>query len=217
MNAIGLIETIGYVAAIEASDACVKSANVNIVSIDKVGAGIVTLTICGDVGAVKSAVEAGEMAAQRVGTLRSSHVIPRMHNEVVDVLLKKEEPNVCNKCNDLNNNSEYTLEVTFNASEEGSNENNENANEAIDKSLYENINEEIEDSNINEVEALEQLEIYNEIENTEIDKDNLSKYSVKELKAIVKKLDNSITHKELNALKKEDLINLVKRIIGEDR
>lgn len=217
MNAIGLIETIGYVAAIEASDACVKSANVNIVSLDKVGAGIVTLTICGDVGAVKSAVEAGEMAAQRVGTLRSSHVIPRMHNEVVDVLLKKEEPNVCNKCNDLNNNSEYTLEVTFNASEEGSNENNEIANEAIDKSLYENINEEIEDSNINEVEALEQLEIYNEIDNTEIDKDNLSKYSVKELKAIVKKLDNSITHKELNALKKEDLINLVKRIIGEDR
>lgn len=217
MNAIGLIETIGYVAAIEASDACVKSANVNIVSLDKVGAGIVTLTICGDVGAVKSAVEAGEMAAQRVGTLRSSHVIPRMHNEVVDVLLKKEEPNVCNKCNDLNNNSEYTLEVTFNASEEGSNENNEIANEAIDKNLYENINEEIEDSNINEVEALEQLEIYNEIENTEIDKDNLSKYSVKELKAIVKKLDNSITHKELNVLKKEDLINLVKRIIGEDR
>lgn len=217
MNAIGLIETIGYVAAIEASDACVKSANVNIVSLDKVGAGIVTLTICGDVGAVKSAVEAGEMAAQRVGTLRSSHVIPRMHNEVVDVLLKKEEPNVCNKCNDLNNNSEYTLEVTFNASEEGSNENNEIANEAIDKSLYENINEEIEDSNINEVEALEQLEIYNEIDNTEIDKDNLSKYSVKELKAIVKKLDNSITHKELNVLKKEDLINLVKRIIGEDR
>lgn len=213
MNAIGLIETIGYVAAIEASDACVKSANVNIVSIDKVGAGIVTLTICGDVGAVKSAVEAGEMAAQRVGTLRSSHVIPRMHNEVVDVLLKKEEPNVCNKCND----SENTLEVTFNVSEEGSNENNEIANEAIDKNLYENINEEIEDSNINEVEALEQLEIYNEIDNTEIDKDNLSKYSVKELKAIVKKLDNSITHKELNALKKEDLINLVKRIIGEDR
>ena len=204
MNAIGLIETIGYVAAIEASDACVKSANVNIVSIDKVGAGIVTLTICGDVGAVKSAVEAGEMAAQRVGTLRSSHVIPRMHNEVVDVLLKKEEPNVCNKCND----SENTLEVTFNVSEEGSNENNEIANEAIDKNLYENINE---------VEALEQLEIYNEIENTEIDKDNLSKYSVKELKAIVKKLDNSITHKELNVLKKEDLINLVKRIIGEDR
>ncbi len=53
MDAIGLIEVIGYVAAIEASDACLKSANVNIVRVDKVGAGIVTLTICGDVGAVK--------------------------------------------------------------------------------------------------------------------------------------------------------------------
>lgn len=88
MDAIGLIEVIGYVAAIEASDACLKSANVNIVRVDKVGAGIVTLTICGDVGAVKAALEAGEIAASRVGTLRTSHIIPRIHNEVTNALSK---------------------------------------------------------------------------------------------------------------------------------
>ena len=125
MNAIGLIETIGYIAAIEASDACVKAANVSLVSIDKVGAGIVTLTISGDVGAVKSAVEAGEMAASRVGTLRSSHVIPRMHNEVVDTLFKKEEPKVCEEFSDLNDSSQVTLDINYNTSEENLNQNDE--------------------------------------------------------------------------------------------
>ena len=86
MNAIGLIETIGYIAAIEASDACVKAANVSLVSIDKVGAGIVTLTISGDVGAVKSAVEAGADAASRVGEVLGTHVIPRPHDDVEKLL-----------------------------------------------------------------------------------------------------------------------------------
>lgn len=116
MDAIGLIEVIGYVAAIEASDACLKSANVNIVRIDKVGAGIVTLTICGDVGAVKSALEAGEIAASRVGTLRTSHIIPRIHDEVTDALFKTKEPKVCEVSEDKEKNFEVTLETTDNVS-----------------------------------------------------------------------------------------------------
>jgi len=211
MNAIGLIETIGYIAAIEASDACVKAANVSLVSIDKVGAGIVTLTISGDVGAVKSAVEAGEMAAQRVGTLRSSHVIPRMHNEVVDTLFKKEEPKVCEEFSDLNDSSQVTLDINYHTSEENLNQNDEVISETVDDNLAENIKEETDYSDSDNKESLEEVEIYN------IDKDNLSKYNVKELKAIAKRLDSSITYKELNILKKEELINLVKKLIGEDR
>ena len=211
MNAIGLIETIGYIAAIEASDACVKAANVSLVSIDKVGAGIVTLTISGDVGAVKSAVEAGEMAASRVGTLRSSHVIPRMHNEVVDTLFKKEEPNVCEEFSDLNDSSQVTLDINYNTSEENLNQNDEVISETVEDNLTENVKEETDYSDSDNKESLEEVEIYN------IDKDNLSKYNVKELKAIAKRLDSSLTYKELNILKKEELINLVKKLIGEDR
>ena len=211
MNAIGLIETIGYIAAIEASDACVKAANVSLVSIDKVGAGIVTLTISGDVGAVKSAVEAGEMAASRVGTLRSSHVIPRMHNEVVDTLFKKEEPKVCEEFSDLNDSSQVTLDINYNTSEENLNQNDEVISETVEDNLTENVKEETEYSDSDNKESLEEVEIYN------IDKDNLSKYNVKELKAIAKRLDSSLTYKELNILKKEELINLVKKLIGEDR
>ena len=211
MNAIGLIETIGYIAAIEASDACVKAANVSLVSIDKVGAGIVTLTITGDVGAVKSAVEAGEMAAQRVGILKSSHVIPRMHNEVVDTLFKKDEPKVCEEFRNLDENSQVTLDTNYNTSDDNLNQNDEVISETVPEDLTENTKEEIDYSDSDNKESLEEVEIYN------IDKDNLSKYNVKELKAIAKRLDSSLTYKELNILKKEELINLVKKLIGEDR
>lgn len=216
MNAIGLIETIGYVAAIEASDACVKSANVNIVSLERVGAGIVTLTICGDVGAVKSAVEAGEMAASRIGTLRSSHVIPRMHSEVADALFKKEETKVVE---DVKEQEEIYLNETLNIVKEESEEINENKEQNLDTKDTEVI-EEINNSNMENEDVLEQLHIDEENssqENTTSDKGDLSKHSVKELKAMAKKLDSSITYKELNILKKEELINLVKKLNREDK
>jgi ethanolamine utilization protein EutM len=81
-NAIGLIETRGYVAALAAADAMVKAANVSIVSREQVGAGLVAVTIQGDVGAVKAATEAGSEAAAQVGELVSVHVIPRPHAEL---------------------------------------------------------------------------------------------------------------------------------------
>jgi len=81
-NAIGMIETRGYVAALAAADAVVKAANVTIVSREQVGAGLVAVTISGDVGAVKAATEAGSEAASQVGELVSVHVIPRPHSEL---------------------------------------------------------------------------------------------------------------------------------------
>ena len=85
-NALGMVETRGLVAAIEAADAMVKSANVQLVGKEQVGGGLVTVMVRGDVGAVKAATEAGASAAEKVGELVSVHVIPRPHAEVNGVL-----------------------------------------------------------------------------------------------------------------------------------
>ena len=85
-NALGMVETRGLVAAIEAADAMVKAANVQLVGKEQVGGGLVTVMVRGDVGAVKAATDAGASAAEKVGELISVHVIPRPHTEV-DVIL----------------------------------------------------------------------------------------------------------------------------------
>lgn len=81
-NAIGMIETKGYVAALAAADAMVKAANVTISSREEVGDGLVSVVIRGDVGAVKAAAEAGAETANQVGELVSVHVIPRPHPDL---------------------------------------------------------------------------------------------------------------------------------------
>ncbi len=79
MTSIGFIETQGLVAAIEAADAMVKAANVELLGMSRIGGGLVTVSVRGDVGAVKAAVDAGAAAAKRVGEIVSVHVIPRPH------------------------------------------------------------------------------------------------------------------------------------------
>ncbi len=86
LNALGMIETKGLVGAVEAADAMVKAANVSLVGKEKVGGGLVTVLVRGDVGAVKAATDAGAAAAERVGELISVHVIPRPHGEVEAIL-----------------------------------------------------------------------------------------------------------------------------------
>ena len=92
-NALGMIETKGLVSAIEAADAMVKAANVELVGKEQVGGGLVTVMVRGDVGAVKAATDAGAAAAERIGELISVHVIPRPHTEVDSILPKsKQQP-----------------------------------------------------------------------------------------------------------------------------
>ena len=86
MEALGLIETKGLVAAIEAADAMVKTANVVLTGKEFIGSGYVTIAVRGDVGSVKAATEAGAAAARRVGELVSVHVIPRPHGDVEKIL-----------------------------------------------------------------------------------------------------------------------------------
>jgi microcompartment protein CcmL/EutN len=82
IEALGMVETRGFVPAVEAADAMVKAANVVLVGKEYIGAGLVTVFVRGDVGAVKAATDAGAAAARRVGELVSVHVIPRPHSEV---------------------------------------------------------------------------------------------------------------------------------------
>ncbi|EEP7699484.1 propanediol utilization microcompartment protein PduA [Listeria monocytogenes serotype 1/2b] len=85
-EALGLVETKGLVGAIEAADAMVKSANVTLTGYEKIGSGLVTVMVRGDVGAVKAATEAGAAAAKNVGAVMSTHVIPRPHTDVEEIL-----------------------------------------------------------------------------------------------------------------------------------
>jgi len=90
-EALGLVETKGFVAAVEAADAMVKSANVVLIGSQRVGSGLVTVLVRGDVGAVKAATDAGAVAAQNVGELVSVHVIPRPHADVEKILPQAEK------------------------------------------------------------------------------------------------------------------------------
>lgn len=85
-DALGMIETRGFVGMVEASDAMVKSARVELVGHERIGGGFVTAIVRGDVAAVKAALEAGRLAAERVGELVSVHVIPRPHESLEGIL-----------------------------------------------------------------------------------------------------------------------------------
>ena len=86
LEALGMVETRGLVAAIEAADAMVKAANVTLIGTEKIGSGLVSVMVRGDVGAVKSAVEAGSTSAGRLGEVIATHVIPRPHEDVEKIL-----------------------------------------------------------------------------------------------------------------------------------
>lgn len=87
-EALGMVETRGLTAAIEAADAMTKAAEVVLIGTEKIGSGLVTVMVRGDVGAVKAAVEAGTQAASKLGELVANHVIPRPHSDVEKILPK---------------------------------------------------------------------------------------------------------------------------------
>ncbi|MCC3866612.1 BMC domain-containing protein [Terrisporobacter mayombei] len=210
MNAIGLVEVIGYVAAIQAGDASLKSANVNLLDITKVGSGIVTLIISGDVGAVKSAVEAAENAVLQIGKLRSTHVIPRIDKSVGNILLKKEEPkiNIKEEPKDLDTKIPLIKEEPIEEKLE------EEKAKDLDSSLN-NLNNSLDIEN--EKKDIKNIEIEDKEQKKEFDKEYLSKLKVKELKSLIKKLDSSFTNKDLNSLKKEELIQIIENLSKGDK
>ena len=91
-DALGLVETKGFIGSIEAADAMVKAANVQLIGYEQIGGGYVTVMVRGDVGAVKAATDVGAEAAARVGEVVSVHVIPRPHAEVESILPSPRRP-----------------------------------------------------------------------------------------------------------------------------
>ncbi|WP_461212860.1 BMC domain-containing protein [Lacticaseibacillus sp. GG6-2] len=89
-DALGMIETKGFVGAVEGADAMVKAANVRLIGYKQIGAGLVTVLVRGDVGAVKAATDAGAVAAGNVGEVKSVHVIPRPHADIEKMLTIEE-------------------------------------------------------------------------------------------------------------------------------
>ena len=87
-EALGMIETRGLTAAVEAADAMVKAAEVTLIGTEKIGSGLVSVMVRGDVGAVKAAVEAGSASSSRLGEIIATHVIPRPHADVEKILPK---------------------------------------------------------------------------------------------------------------------------------
>src|SRR5690554_7204725 len=92
-EALGMVETKGLVGAIEAADAMTKAANVTLIGYERIGSGLVTVMVRGDVGAVKAATDAGAAAAEKVGQVVSVHVIPRPHTEVESILPQPDKEN----------------------------------------------------------------------------------------------------------------------------
>lgn len=195
-DALGLIEVIGYVAAIEAADAAGKAANVTLLGIEKVTGGIVTVKVTGDVAAVQAAVSAGARAAECVGTLRASHVIARLHEEVSCIVQAKVK--------DLEENKQVvdTLEEVIAIEVEEETE-AEEAGETADAET------EIE---IEEIEGTEDNDIPEKV-----DEKTLSSMSVVELKKLAKSLAVPVTSKKLKTAKKEELIDMILKYCGEDK
>lgn len=120
-QALGLIEVIGYPTAIAAADAALKSAEVHLTTITKVGSGIMTIQLTGDVAAIRSAVDTGGEEAKRIGTLRATHVIPRydtqLMNGVIKTDVKKEEKSNELTEDDLRTRTNADLKNLINAME----------------------------------------------------------------------------------------------------
>ncbi len=91
-RALGMIETIGFTAAVEGADAALKASNVNLLAVSKVGSGIVTILLTGDVAAVRAAVDAGGDAADKIGDVRATHIIPRLHTSVAVKMIHPIKP-----------------------------------------------------------------------------------------------------------------------------
>jgi microcompartment protein CcmL/EutN len=189
--ALGLIETRGLVAAIEAADAMLKAANVKLLRKEKVKAGLVTVEIIGEVAAVKSAVDAGAAAAQRVGELVSVHVIPRP-DEQIDILVNPETVKTTRK-------SERTIQQP--ASEKSSNP------EAAENHL-ENLKQEA----IKELENEEPEEddFFGSGDITEVPPtEELSKLNVHKLRRLARAFPNfPIKGREISKANRETLIEL---------
>lgn len=181
-KALGLIEFIGYVPAICAADTALKAASVDLIGIEKVTGGIVTVKITGDVDAVQAAVESAENYASRIGSLRSAHVIPRLDDEVENLLMnsKSSEEEIQELEEDIKEVcEEIREEITETIIEE-----TESKEESLQEDVVEyvkNVNDEVEEisEKIEGDSHLDEIEVFEISQNKESSKESLEEVIIK--------------------------------------
>ena len=202
MQALGLIEVVGYPAAIEAADAALKASNVQLSGLSKVGSGIMTVQFFGDVGAITAAVEAGKRAAEKLGKVRSAHVIPRVDESLIGTVIKGKATT-----NDEATNNESLLKAT----EEMSTGTSESGiHPDLNTSGTQNIS--LDDEVDRQGDALDKTTESSLISNPNeevFSLEDLNKKSNTELRTLIETLGINVSDKKLKEAKKAELIRLI--------
>lgn len=204
MSALGLIETIGLVAAIEGLDVALKAADVETIGCEFVGSGIVTVKIRGEIGAVKASIDAAEAAVNRVGTLRATHVIARTSDEIIGMI----ESNSFTKEDEIK--VETIKEITNEVVED---EVVNNSNEGLDTEIIEEVNEMNDDDIGIDYEINENIEITNEEIRKDYTQEELQAMKVSELRTVARTLRTKLTRKKIKFAKKDELIEAILEVV----
>lgn len=185
-KALGLIEFIGYVPAICAADTALKAASVDLIGIEKVTGGIVTVKITGDVDAVQAAVESAENYASRIGSLRSAHVIPRLDDEVENLLMnsKSSEEEIQEEIQELEEDIKEVCEEIREEITETIIEETESKEESLQEDVVEyvkNVSKELEEisGKIEGDSHLDEIEVFEISQNKESSKESLEEVIIK--------------------------------------
>ena len=234
-KALGLIEVIGLTQAIVAADEAVKSASVNILGIEKVTGGIVTVKIIGDVSAVTAAVESSKSMIEHSGNLRSVHVISRLHEEVFSIVEEINPKNMIfknqlvkddkeSKILDNIETQELEIETLVTKSDIETENNKEDIKTQEIQVEHLNIEKEIEQiENLEVIDKKEDKEIFISEKNEEanilgkLNREELLKMTVKELRRLALTLKPVKTSNKIKYLKKEELIALLLKLSREER
>lgn len=229
-KALGLIEFIGYVPAICAADTALKAASVDLIGIEKVTGGIVTVKITGDVDAVQAAVESAENYASRIGSLRSAHVIPRLDDEVENLLMnsKSSEEEIQEEIQELEEDIKEVCEEIREEITEAIIEETESKEESIQEDVVEyvkNVNDEVEEisGKIEGESHLDEIEVFEISQNKESSKESLEEVIIKpeliedkeeysEDKTTENKEADSIDIKEISKMSVKELRKKIKSL-----
>ncbi|MDS1002320.1 BMC domain-containing protein [Clostridium sporogenes] len=214
IKALGLIEVRGYLGAIEAADSALKAASVELIGCEKIKGGIVTVKITGDVGAVQAAVEAGAKTSQKLKVFRHSHVIPRLHEDTLKILLKdKKDIDEDRHIDMIKNEFKYPLKGEL---DEQSLEKKEtlNIDDVVKKTTPEKANK-AKDTLISkeEKDSKNSLNDIGRIPSIE----ELKDLRVKDLRRLASKLKiSSMTNKQIKFAKKDMLIENITDFLKEE-
>ena len=228
-KALGLIEFIGYVSAICAADTALKAASVDLIGIEKVTGGIVTVKITGDVDAVQAAVESAENYASRIGSLRSAHVIPRLDDEVENLLMNsKSSEEEIEEIQELEEDIKEVCEEIREEITETIIEETESKEESLKEDVVEyvkNVNDEVEEisEKIEGESHLDEIEVFEISQNKESSKESLEEVIIKpeliegkeeysEDKTTENKEADSIDIKEISKMSVKELRKKIKSL-----